>query len=109
MGLRVKNAAKQLQRCFHHLKRMKKIADESNPTRGYFPVVTMGNAEAKRFLVDLSYLAYPPFLKLLEEAEHEFGFDQPRVLTVPCDANELHTILLRKRVMSDMTSSIQSS
>lgn len=61
---------------------------------GYFPVITIGNAEPKKFMVELAYLSYPPFLKLLEAAEKEFGFEQQGVLAIPCEATALQNILL---------------
>ncbi|RVX04986.1 hypothetical protein CK203_019100 [Vitis vinifera] len=64
--------------------------------KGYFSVLAMGNGEPKKFLVALNYLAYPPFVKLLEAAEQEFGFDQQGVLAVPCEASELQRILSGK-------------
>ncbi|KAK3000560.1 hypothetical protein RJ639_020960 [Escallonia herrerae] len=60
---------------------------------GYFSVLTVVNGEPKKFLVALSYLRYPPFVKLLEAAEQEFGFDQPGVLIIPCEASEILRIL----------------
>ncbi|XP_034694125.1 auxin-responsive protein SAUR71-like [Vitis riparia] len=60
--------------------------------KGYFSVLAMGNGEPKKFLVALNYLAYPPFVKLLEAAEQEFGFDQQGVLAVPCEANKSETM-----------------
>ncbi|GMP50364.1 hypothetical protein CsSME_00017011 [Camellia sinensis var. sinensis] len=104
----VKYAVKQLQKGFHCLLKQetgdcnitKKNIDEANRMEGHFPVLAICNGEeAKKFLVALSYLAYPPFVKLLEAAEQEFGFDQPGVLVVPCKANELQRILLRAKEM----------
>ncbi|THG18336.1 auxin-responsive protein SAUR21-like [Camellia sinensis] len=104
----VKYAVKQLQKGFLCLLKQetgdcnitKKIIDEANPMEGHFPVLAICNGEeARKFLVALSYLAYPPFVKLLEAAEQEFGFDQPGVLVVPCKANELQRILLRAKEM----------
>lgn len=63
---------------------------------GYFSVLAMGKGEPKKFLVAVNYLAYPPFVKLLEAAEQEFGFDQKGVLALPCEASELQRILLGK-------------
>lgn len=70
-----------------------RAAEEENVIEGYFSVIAIGNGEPKKFLVSLNYLAYPPFVKLLEAAEEEFGFDQQGVLAVPCEASELQRIL----------------
>lgn len=60
---------------------------------GHFSVITTGNGELKKFLVGLHVLSYPPFVKLLEAAEREFGFEQKGVLTLPCEASQLQQIL----------------
>ncbi|KAF6150452.1 hypothetical protein GIB67_023951 [Kingdonia uniflora] len=53
----------------------------------------MDDEKPKKFFVALSYLTHPTFLKLLEERECKFGFDQAGVLVVPCQASELQRIL----------------
>lgn len=60
--------------------------------RGHFSVITTGNGESKKFLVGLPFLSYPPFVRLLEAAEIEFGYQQG-VLAIPCEASELQQIL----------------
>ncbi|KAI3447569.1 hypothetical protein Pfo_004234 [Paulownia fortunei] len=61
---------------------------------GHFSVITTGNGEPKKFLVGLNFLSYPPFVRLLEAAEREFGFEQQGVLAIPCEASKLQQILL---------------
>ncbi|KZV26047.1 hypothetical protein F511_13925 [Dorcoceras hygrometricum] len=61
---------------------------------GYFPVITVGDGEPKKFMIDLAYLSYPPFVELLEAAENEFGFKQQGMLAIPCEATVLQNILL---------------
>ncbi|KAM7464183.1 hypothetical protein LguiA_032304 [Lonicera macranthoides] len=39
-----------------------------------------------------------PFVNLLEAAEQEFGFDQPGILAIPCEASELQRIPSLKRI-----------
>ncbi|CAI9778978.1 unnamed protein product [Fraxinus pennsylvanica] len=41
---------------------------------GAFAIHTMDDGESRRFVIELSYLAHPGFLKLLQQAEEEFGF-----------------------------------
>ncbi|WOL05424.1 Auxin-responsive protein SAUR32 [Canna indica] len=61
---------------------------------GHFSVrAAMG--EGRRFIVELSYLTRPEFLKLLEHAEEEFGFEQEGVLVVPCHPEEVQKILMK--------------
>ncbi|KAL6336484.1 hypothetical protein AAG906_018439 [Vitis piasezkii] len=69
---------------------------------GHFVVQTIYDGELKRFVIELGYLAHPGFLKLLELAEEEFGFEQEGVLAVPCGPSELLRILeIRKEGSSD--------
>lgn len=60
---------------------------------GHFVVRTFDNGEVKRFILKLGYLAHSGFLKLLDQAEEEFGFQQEGVLAVPCGPGELQRIL----------------
>ncbi|XP_052187844.1 auxin-induced protein X15-like [Diospyros lotus] len=56
---------------------------------GHFAVIAVD----KRFVVPLSYLRDPSFLRLLQQAEEEYGFDHDGALTVPCQPSELERIL----------------
>ncbi|XP_059298205.1 auxin-responsive protein SAUR32-like [Lycium ferocissimum] len=61
---------------------------------GYFAVLSVNaEEEPKRFVVELHWLTNPSFLKLLKQAEDEYGFEQKGVLEVPCRAEELQKIL----------------
>lgn len=64
--------------------------------KGHFAVLAgKGDEEAelKRFVVELRYLRNPALLKLLKEAEEEYGFQQEGALVVPCRPEELQRIL----------------
>ncbi|XP_059298204.1 auxin-responsive protein SAUR72-like [Lycium barbarum] len=64
---------------------------------GYFAVFSVNpEEEPKRFIVELHWLTNPSFLKLLKQAEEEYGFEQKGVLEVPCLAAELQKILKLK-------------
>lgn len=66
----------------------------SYATKGWhFLVITTGNGEPKKFLVGLRFLSYPPFVRLLEAAEREFGFEQG-VLAIHCVPSELQQVIL---------------
>ncbi|KAK4345738.1 hypothetical protein RND71_035914 [Anisodus tanguticus] len=61
---------------------------------GYFAVFSVNaEEEPRRFIVELHWLTDPSFLKLLKQAENEYGFAQKGVLEVPCRAAELQKIL----------------
>ncbi|EXC16179.1 hypothetical protein L484_024347 [Morus notabilis] len=62
---------------------------------GHFAVFAAKGAEKKRFIVKLECLNSPTFLRLLEQAEEEYGFEQTGALVVPCRPEELHRILGR--------------
>ncbi|XP_009617741.1 auxin-responsive protein SAUR50-like [Nicotiana tabacum] len=61
---------------------------------GHFAVIAADEDELKkRFVVPLSCLTHPSFLRLLEQAAEEYGFDHEGALTLPCRPSELETIL----------------
>ncbi|GMN39213.1 hypothetical protein TIFTF001_008444 [Ficus carica] len=64
---------------------------------GHFAVFAVKDGERERFVVKLECLNSPAFLRLLEHAEEEFGFEQTGVLGVPCRPEELHKILTSER------------
>ncbi|XP_073148444.1 auxin-induced protein 15A [Henckelia pumila] len=61
--------------------------------KGHFAVIAADCDEWKRFVVPLCYLAHPSFLRLLEQAAEEYGFDRDGALTVPCRPSEIEQIL----------------
>ncbi|BFG34492.1 hypothetical protein CerSpe_207660 [Prunus speciosa] len=61
--------------------------------KGHFAVIAVDGDEPKRFVVALSYLTHPTFLKLLEQAAEEYGFDHEGAITIPCPPSELEKIL----------------
>ncbi|XP_017409424.2 auxin-responsive protein SAUR50 [Vigna angularis] len=60
---------------------------------GHFVVIAKDNIETKRLVVPLSCLKNARFLRLLEEAAEEYGFDQHGALTIPCRPSELEMLL----------------
>ncbi|XP_020210788.1 auxin-responsive protein SAUR71 [Cajanus cajan] len=60
---------------------------------GHFAVIAMHGEETKRFVVELDYLTDPDFLRLLEQAKEEYGFEQKGALAVPCTPQELQQII----------------
>ncbi|KAH7511993.1 hypothetical protein FEM48_Zijuj12G0043000 [Ziziphus jujuba var. spinosa] len=61
--------------------------------QGHFVVVATEGWKPKRFVLELGYLNDPEFLKLLEQAEEEFGFSQEGTLAIPCRPDDLQRIL----------------
>ncbi|CAN4120354.1 unnamed protein product [Withania somnifera] len=64
---------------------------------GHFAVIAMDEDELKRFVVPLKCLTHPSFLKLLEQAAEEYGFDHDGALTVPCRPSEFEKILVHEQ------------
>ncbi|KAG8387617.1 hypothetical protein BUALT_Bualt02G0039800 [Buddleja alternifolia] len=60
---------------------------------GHFAVIAEDDDELQRFIVPLRYLNHPSFLRLLEQAAEEYGFDHEGALTVPCRPSEMERIL----------------
>ncbi|XP_057779203.1 protein SMALL AUXIN UP-REGULATED RNA 10-like [Salvia miltiorrhiza] len=70
---------------------------------GQFAVVAKKDEEKPtRFVVELSVLKHPQFLRLLELAEDEFGFQHDGALELPCQPEEL------RRILQDRNSSTSS-
>ncbi|XP_021770629.1 auxin-responsive protein SAUR32-like [Chenopodium quinoa] len=71
------------------------------PPKGHFAVLAgKGDdeeAELRKFVVELRFLRNPTLLKLLKEAEEEYGFQQEGALVVPCKPEELKKILLEDK------------
>ncbi|KAK8479667.1 hypothetical protein V6N13_064216 [Hibiscus sabdariffa] len=60
---------------------------------GHFAVIAVNGEKSKRFILELSYLRNPAFLRLLEQAKEEYGFQQMGALILPCQPEELQKIL----------------
>ncbi|XP_012571203.1 auxin-responsive protein SAUR21 [Cicer arietinum] len=65
---------------------------------GHFGVIAEGGKEeeSKRFVLPLRCLTNPTFVRLLEQAEEEYGFDHEGALTIPCNPSELHKMLQKQ-------------
>ncbi|XP_031123309.1 auxin-induced protein 6B-like [Ipomoea triloba] len=60
---------------------------------GHFAVMAVDNDKLMRFIVPLSCLRHPTFLRLLEKAAEEYGFEHKGALMLPCRPSELERIL----------------
>lgn len=65
---------------------------------GHFAVIALDDNELKRFIIPLSFLTHPSFLRLLEQAAEEYGFDHQGALTIPCRPSKLEQILAEQCV-----------
>ncbi|KAJ8751351.1 hypothetical protein K2173_016544 [Erythroxylum novogranatense] len=98
--IKPKIVAKLIQRSLLLGKKSSCYTDECDSTcvpedvkEGHFAVIAVEGKEPKRFVVPLSYLTHPTFLRLLEQAAEEYGFDREGALTIPCRPSELERIL----------------
>ncbi|XP_043699823.1 auxin-induced protein X10A-like [Telopea speciosissima] len=65
---------------------------------GQFVVLAVNGGKSKRFVVDLGYLTHPEFLKMLQQAEEEFGFEQLGAIALPCPPHDLQRILQEEQL-----------
>ncbi|KAL0460157.1 UNVERIFIED_CONTAM: Auxin-responsive protein SAUR50, partial [Sesamum latifolium] len=99
--VKLKVAVERLQRslllgkksCPGEVDELDEIAVPEDVKEGHFAVIAVDDHELKRFVVPLSFLTHPSFLRLLEQAAEEYGFDHDGALTVPCRPTELERIL----------------
>lgn len=96
---RVKQIIKLVDNMFlHNISNWKKRKAQVTTTikKGHFSVLALGvNTEPRKFSLALDFLSHPAFIKLLEEAEREFGYYQQGVIAIPCEASEIQRLLLR--------------
>ncbi|CAH2041695.1 unnamed protein product [Thlaspi arvense] len=99
---KLKTAMEKLQKSFLLAKRQ--ISDDfeeggesmgvpEDVKEGHFAVVAIEDDQIKRFVVPLSCLTHPSFMRLLERAAEEYGFHQEGALIVPCRPSELERIV----------------
>ncbi|KAJ1294306.1 hypothetical protein BS78_01G136400 [Paspalum vaginatum] len=64
--------------------------------RGHVPMVTGGSREGdegERVLVPVRLLSDPCIAELLDMAAQRYGYGQPGVLRVPCDAGQFRRVV----------------
>ncbi|XP_010478182.1 PREDICTED: auxin-induced protein X15-like [Camelina sativa] len=65
----------------------------SDVKEGHVAVIAVKGERAKRFILELEELNKPEFMRLLEQAREEFGFQLRGPLTIPCQPEEVQKIL----------------
>lgn len=65
--------------------------------QGHFVVIATEGCKPERFFIELGYLHHPDFVKLLKQAEEEFGFSQVGALAIPCEPDDLKRIIDSKK------------
>ena len=65
--------------------------------RGYVPMRLVGDGgegdEHETVLVPVALLKQPRMVELLEMAERQYGYGQPGVLRIPCDARRFEQLM----------------
>ncbi|XP_021857855.1 auxin-responsive protein SAUR32-like [Spinacia oleracea] len=51
-----------------------------------------GEEKLERFVIPIMYINHPLFIKLLKEAEEEYGFDQEGLITIPCHVEQFRNV-----------------
>ncbi|CAA7033551.1 unnamed protein product [Microthlaspi erraticum] len=69
----------------------------SDVKKGHVAVIAVKGERAKRFVLELKELNKPEFMRLLEQAQEEFGFQPRGPLTIPCQPEEVQKILQGSR------------
>ncbi|KAE8727558.1 Auxin-responsive protein SAUR32 [Hibiscus syriacus] len=76
----------------HHHHHQGKIQTRDVP-RGCLAIkVGSQGEEQQRFVVPVMYFNHPLFIRLLKEAEEEYGFDQKGTITIPCHVEEFRNV-----------------
>ncbi|KAI4300312.1 hypothetical protein L6164_033704 [Bauhinia variegata] len=69
------------------------LSQQKGVKQGHFVVIATQGWKSERFLIELGYLHNPDFVKLLKQAEEEFGFSQVGALAIPCQPEDLQRII----------------
>ncbi|CAN0916457.1 Protein SMALL AUXIN UP-REGULATED RNA 16 [Linum grandiflorum] len=103
--INLKIVAKKLQKSLNSLGIKKANNVPGDVKEGHFAVLAVeGVEEPQRFVVPLSYLTHPTFLRLLEQAAEEYGFEgREGALAVPCRPSELEMILSEQWEESELS------
>lgn len=79
------------------MQRQRNLSEQPKGVKqGHFVVVATQGWKAERFVIELGYLHHPDFVKLLKQAELEFGFSQTGALAIPCEPDDLKRIISTK-------------
>ncbi|KAG2399624.1 Auxin-responsive protein [Vigna angularis] len=73
----------------HHHQEKKDLKDVP---KGCLAVLVGQGEEQQRFVIPVMYMNHPLFMKLLKEAEDEYGFQQKGPITIPCHVEHFRTV-----------------
>ncbi|KAL4575433.1 hypothetical protein LXL04_022276 [Taraxacum kok-saghyz] len=77
------------------VKRLQKrvFARNIKDVKGHFAVIAVDEHEKRRFVVPVAYLERRSFVRLLERAAEEYGFNYEGAVVIPCKPIELQRLL----------------
>ncbi|XP_031123303.1 auxin-responsive protein SAUR22-like [Ipomoea triloba] len=109
-GMNLKVVVEKLQKSFvlgkskrsvaNHVDEFEDSKDVTNDVKAaHFAVMVVDDDERrlKRFIVPLSCLRHPCFLRLLEKAAEEYGFEHEGALMLLCSPTELENIIAKQK------------
>ncbi|XP_062213335.1 auxin-responsive protein SAUR71-like [Phragmites australis] len=67
--------------------------EEEKVPRGHVPMVAGGEGDGERVLVPVRLLSDPSIAELLDMAARRYGYGQPGVLRVPCEAGHFRRVV----------------
>ncbi|KAI3683561.1 hypothetical protein L1987_84069 [Smallanthus sonchifolius] len=94
--LKLKLVMERLQKGLFLAKKRQDSGQEMVPEdvkEGHFAVIASDDYVERRFVIPITYLRHPSFLRLLERAAEEYGFDHEGALMIPCRPSELEWML----------------
>ncbi|KAL4326186.1 hypothetical protein GQ457_11G007880 [Hibiscus cannabinus] len=100
LGIRMLKSVARRLRIVTGLSPSKKKMTTTTTREGHFVVIVVQGKEPKRFFIRLDHLYDPCFLKLLKQAEEEFGFAQEGPIELPCRPDELLRISSNIKAMA---------
>ncbi|TVU45825.1 hypothetical protein EJB05_05328, partial [Eragrostis curvula] len=68
--------------------------EEEKAPKGHVPIIAGGeDGDGERVMVPVRLLSDPSVAELLDMAAQQYGYGQPGVLRVPCDAGHFRRVL----------------
>ncbi|RDX79430.1 Auxin-responsive protein SAUR32, partial [Mucuna pruriens] len=78
---------KQVPHIYHHVGRQ-----GMNIPKGCLKIKVGQGEEQQKITVPVNYLKHPLFIRLLKEAEEEYGFAQKGTITIPCQVADFKNV-----------------
>ncbi|KAK9068627.1 hypothetical protein SSX86_012742 [Deinandra increscens subsp. villosa] len=108
--VKLKLVMERLQKGIFFLKKRSDSTEVPKDVKeGHFAVIACDDYVERRFVVPITFLGHPSFLRLLERAAEEYGFDREGALMIPCRPSELEWMLEKEIIGShDRQTTVES-